>query len=195
MPRVVTTTAAAAGAILSAAAALAGTSFTSTWKAPDAQPGRLAGQKVVSVIMTQDPSLRQGVEHQLALQLTRLGVQGVAAYTIVPASQMKDEAAVRAKLEEQGVQAAVVMRLVGTDQTLNAAPAMYYAGPSYSTFYGGYVKMDRILHVETLIYSLRQNKLVWAAQLKLTNPTDVKKAMAEMVDKVAGELKSQKLLR
>jgi hypothetical protein len=193
---------------LSAAAALAGTSFTSTWKAPDAQPGRLAGQKVVAVIMTQDPSLRQGVEHQLALQLTRLGVQGVAAYTIVPASQMKDEAAVRAKLEEEGAQAAVVMRLVGTDQTLNAAPAMYYAGPSYSTFYGGYwgygwgglydpgyVKMDRILHVETLIYSLRQNKLVWAAQLKVTNPKTVGQAMAEMVDKVAGELKSEKLLR
>ena len=202
------TTAAAAGIVLTAVAAGAGTSFTSTWKAPDAQAGRLAGQKVVSVIMTPDESLRQGVEHQLALQLTRLGVQGVAAYTIVPASQMKDEAAVKAKLEEEGARAAVVMRLVGTDQQINAAPAMYYAGPSYSTFYGGYwgygwgglydpghVKMDRILHVETLIYSLRQNKLVWAAQLKLTNPTDVGKAMGEIVEKVAKELKSQGLLR
>src|SRR5262249_9893152 len=152
------TAAATAGAVLSAAAALAGTSFTSTWKSPDAQPGRLAGQKVVSVIMTKDPSLRQGVEDPPRLEPAPPGGPGVAAYTIVPASQMSDEAAVKAKLEEVGAVAAVVMRLVGTDQTFNAAPAMYYAGPSYSTFYGGYwgygwgglydpgyVKMDRIL--------------------------------------------------
>jgi hypothetical protein len=201
-------TAAVACAVLMGANAWAGTKLVSTWKAPDAQPGRLAGQKVVSAIVIPDETMRQGIEHVLAVELTKLGVQGVPIYSLVPTTEIRDEAKVRAKLEQEGVAAAVVMRVLGRDQQFSGSPATYYAGPSYSTFYGGYwgygwggmydpgyVKMETILSVETLVYSLRQNKLVWAAQVRITNPTDVHKILQELVGKMVSEMKKEGLLR
>jgi hypothetical protein len=59
-------------------------------------------------------------------------------------------------------------------------------GPGYSNFWGGYwgygwgapygtvtggeVRTDYIVSIETLIYSVKQNKLVFGAQSKTTNP-------------------------
>ena len=55
---------------------------------------------------------------------------------------------------------------------------MYWGGPAYATFWGGgyygygwggvyspgYITTDTIVSVEILVYSLKQDKLVWAAQ-------------------------------
>ena len=51
-------------------------------------------------------------------------------------------------------------------------------GGFYGGFYGygwgaayspGYLRTDTIVHVETLVYDLNQNKLVWAGQSKTRN--------------------------
>jgi hypothetical protein len=191
-----------------ATAGCASTKFTTTWKAPDAQPGSLAGKKVVAVIVSQDEALRRGVEEILANELTRLGADGVAAYTLIPTSDIRDEAKAKAKLEEVGAAGAVVMRLVGRDKEVSSSPSMYYSGPNYGSFYGGYwgfgwggvydpgyLRTDTILHIETLVYSLQQNKLVWAGQSQTTNPKDADSLIRELVGQVASEMKKQGLLR
>jgi hypothetical protein len=49
--------------------------------------------------------------------------------------------------------------------------------------------------VETLIYSLEQDKLVWAGQSQTTNPEKVGPFIKELVAKAANELKKQGLIR
>jgi hypothetical protein len=193
-----------------AADAAAGTKFVSTWRAPDVQPGRLAGQKVVSVLVSDDEGLRRGIEHILARELTKLGVQGVPLYSIVPASQVRDEAKVRAHLEKEGVAGAVVMRILSRSlETSGETTAMYYSAPSYNSFYdGGYwgygwggvfdaghVLTEHVFNVETLVYSLGQNKLAWAAHTRTTDPKDARTFMADLVGRVAKEMKKEGLLR
>lgn len=189
-------------------ASYAGTKLTSTWKAPDAQPGSLAGRKVVAVIMTKDDPMRRGLEQILAHELTRMGAQGIEANTLIATEDIRDEAKVRARLEEVGAAGVVVMRLVGRDQEITGSPAMYYAAPTYGSLYGGYwgwgwggiydpgyMRMDNILHVETLVYSLKQNKLVWASQSQTTNPKDADSFIRGLVGKVVKEMKKEGLLR
>ena len=107
-----------------------------------------------------------------------------------------------------GASAAVVMRLVCEDKTLNAAPAMYYGGPNYSTFYGGYwgygwggmydpgyVKMDRILHVETLVYSLPLDTLLWAGVSTTTNPKEAQAFVSQLIERAVKEMKKQRLVK
>ena len=50
------------------------------------------------------------------------------------------------------------------------------------------------IHVEVLVYSLEQNKLVWAGQSTTTNPRGADKLVREVVKKVAAEMKKAGLI-
>jgi hypothetical protein len=98
---------------------------------------------------------------------------------------------------------AVIMRVVSKDQELNYSPgtSWYGAYPQYGSFGGywgygwgmaydpGYLRTDTIVMVETLVYSLVQDKLLWAGQSKTTNPTNIKNFIAELSDGAAKEMR------
>ena len=59
---------------------------------------------------------------------------------------------------------------------------------------GGEIRTDTIVIVETLVYSLGQNKLVWGGQSKTTNPASVDRLIANAAKQVADELERQGLI-
>src|SRR5262245_29500004 len=117
--------------------AYAGTSFVSKWAAKDAQAGSFQGKKVIAGFMSTDEALRRGVEDTLAYELTKRGVQGVPAYSVVPRSEIQDEEKAKARVIGSGAAGAVVLRLVGTQQEFSASSAQYFT-PMYSGMWGGY---------------------------------------------------------
>jgi hypothetical protein len=77
----------------------------------------------------------------------------------------------------------------------------------YGGFWGGYyghgwgsawsaaeIRTDTIIVVETLVYSLSQNKLVWAGQSKTTNPANLNRLIENTAEQVADELVRQGLI-
>jgi len=198
------------GAILASVtlSACATTGFVSTWKAPDATPLQLSGSKVAAVVMIGNEAARRAAEDALAREITARGAQGVAMYTIQPEARPDNEQAVRAAVEGAGVAGAVVMRPVGKEKEDVATPVAY-GGPMYGGYWGGYygygwgspypyggteIRTDTIVSIETLVYSLRQNKLVWAGQSRTTNPTGVDQLVKETSAAVALELQKQGLI-
>ncbi len=188
--------------------ACATTSFVSTWKAPDAKALQLSGAKVAAVVMISNEAARRAAEDALAREITAHGAQGVAMYTIQPEARPNNEQAVRAAVEGAGVAGAVVMRPVGKEKEVVATPVAY-GGPMYGGYWGGYygygwgspyayggteIRTDTIVSIETLVYSLRQNKLVWAGQSRTTNPTGVDQLVKETSAAVALELQKQGLI-
>lgn len=190
--------------------ACASSPFVASWKAPDAGPLEVAGSKVAAVVMMEDMASRRVAEDVLAREITARGAEGVALYAILPDVDPKDEQAVRAALERQNVQGIVAMRPVGTEQQIVVEPIMY-TGPLYGRFWGGYydygwaspwgpivtgseIRTNTIVHIETLVYSLRQNKLVWVGQSKTTNPANVNRLVRDTASKVAKELGRQGLI-
>jgi hypothetical protein len=53
---------------------------------------------------------------------------------------------------------------------------------------------NTIVSVETLVYSLKQNKLLWSGRSKTTNPENVEKMVQELSAATAKELKKQRLI-
>jgi hypothetical protein len=184
------------------------TTFTSTWKAPDAQPvGPLKGKKVIAfVLIRKAPAARREGEDALARQISLNGAEGVAGYTLVDESQVGNEAQARAAVEQSGAVGVVVMRPLALDASTTSAPP--YTGQMYGSYWGGYydygwggawttgseIRTDLIVTVETLVYSLQQNKLIWAGQSKTTNPTRVDAFVRELAVGVADEMKKAGLL-
>jgi hypothetical protein len=197
-----------AAAALSAAGCAA-TTFQSTWKAPGAEPLNFKGKKVAALIVSKEEGVRYGAEDALAREITARGAVGVPAYSVVPKELLQDKEKAKEFLEKAGVVGVVAMRVVGKDQQISSSPATYYGAPYYATFWGsgywgwgwggvydpGYLRTDTLVTVETLIYSLPQNKLVWAGQSETTNPSKVGPFIKELVGKAANELKKEGLIR
>jgi hypothetical protein len=198
------------------AGACAATTFNSTWRAPVATARKFKGKKVAAIVMTADESVRYGAEDSLAREITARGAVGIPSYSLIPKELTKDKDKAKEFLEKANVVGAVVMRVVGKDQQLNAsaggyspAGVGYWGSPVYTSFYGGgfygygwggvympgYVQTDTIISVETLIYSLEQDKLVWAARSQTTNPEKVGPFVKELTAKVAAELKKEGLVK
>jgi hypothetical protein len=178
--------------------ACAGTPFVSSWRAPDAEPLQVRGAKVAAVAMIDQVASRRAAEDAIARELSALGAVGVPMYTIYSDQAPTDEPAARAALEREGYTGLVVFRPVGTEQELVAEP--FYSGPPYAVYWGGYyghgwgIRTYTVVSVETLVYSLRQNKLVWGGQSTTTNPSNVDRLVHDTATKVARELERQGLL-
>jgi hypothetical protein len=70
----------------------------------------------------------------------------------------------------------------------------YGAGWGASYMSGGEIRTDTIVSVETLVYSLKQNKLVWAGQSRTTNPSNVEALVKKLAGATASELQKQGLI-
>lgn len=183
----------------------ASTKFKSSWKAPDAVPVNFQGQKVAALVMLPDEAQRRGVEDELAYALTGRGLVGIPAHRLVPPAEMKDKEQVRARLEKAGVVGAVVMRAIDRQQGVTEDPAAYWVS-NYWTFSGYYswgwggiyspgsVKMETLFTVETLIFDVKADKLLWAAVTETKNPKRVDSFMKDLVSGAAKEVKKQGLV-
>ena len=181
------------------------TTFTSTWKAPGTAPIDPVGKTVAAVFVSRDESKRRPAEDQLAADLTAHGAKGVAAYTILPDALRGDGEAARAALRAAGCNGAVIMRVVGKDQQINYTPGTvmpgYYRGfgPYWGYGWGaayvpGTLTTDTIVSVETLVYSLAQDKLLWASTSRTTNPRNLDKLVNEVAVQTAKEMEKQGLI-
>ena len=186
--------------------ACATTEFDSTWRAPDARPLQLTGKKVCGLVISKNEALRRSAEDAMAREISAHGAQGVPAYTLFDAAEIKDQAKVRAKLESLGFSGIVVMRLAGKETRVNYSPAVY-TGPYYGSFWGGYwgygwgyanspgyITTDQVVKVETLVYSLEQDKLVWAGVSRTVDPTKIDSFIGEIAKAVANQMEKDGLL-
>lgn len=67
-------------------------------------------------------------------------------------------------------------------------------GPAPVVVVPSEVRTVTLVTIETLVYSLRQNKLVWAGRTQATYPDRVTRMVHDTADKVANELQRQGLL-
>ena len=189
--------------------ACASTTFTSTWKAPDAQAVDPTGKKVAAVYMTTDESSRRAAEDILAKKLTERGAQGVASYTIIDSSVASDVDRTKKQLADAGVDGVVIMRVLGekerTRVTYTGAPwgyAPYYR--RWSSYWGfgwgapyspAEVSTTTELSIETLVYSLTRDELLWAGTSRTTDPGKISRLVDEIADSAAREMTRQGVLK
>jgi hypothetical protein len=184
------------------------TTFDSTWRAPEAQPLRLQGQKVVGVFLSKSPVIRRKAEDAMAQEISARGAQGVPAYTVLSDEEVKDQEAAKAKLESLGFGGAVVMRVVGKETQYSYEPGVVWARPYYRHFWGGYwrwgwgvvyepgyLSVDKVVKVETLVYSLVQDQLVWAGVSRTVDPSHIDDFIAELAKAVSEQLEKEGLLK
>jgi hypothetical protein len=187
---------------------IAAPKFTSVWKSPDAEQVSFAGKKVAGLVITKDDSLRVAGEDGLVRELTGRGLTAVATYTIAPKEELVSGERAKGWFERAHIEGVVAMRPVSKEKRETYTEATWI-DPFYSSFWGyygygwasmptyipGYVDVDTFVVVETTIYSVPQNKLVWAAVSETKNPKDLRAFLKDLSSAVVKELHKQGLAK
>jgi protein-S-isoprenylcysteine O-methyltransferase Ste14 len=185
---------------LCAALACATTRIETQWQEPGLAAGQLAFRRVVALAQVDDETTRRVAEDELARVLSSgpgaqaRGMQVEPAYRFIPSAELGDVAALRAKVEAAGYDGAVVLRLVSDQERVTYVPGHYEVMWGAAVRYEpGYTDVDRIVRIETTLYSIREGKPLWSGVSRTLNPRDVRKLVDDVVRAVGAELEEQGL--
>lgn len=181
--------------------------FISTWKAPAAANVSYFGKKVVGLVVSNDLALRMSTEEALARELTGRGLQGVAAYRVIPGEEVKIPERAKAWFEQNGTAGVVVMRLVDISKEQTPSVMVWQNAPYYGSLWSYYPyawgttvvispsRTDTRYVVETLVFDVAGNRLLWAGTSESVNPSDAQSLIKSIVDAAAEQMKKDGLIR
>jgi hypothetical protein len=178
--------------------------FTSSWRSPDASGVSFAGKKVAALVITSDENLRVSGEEELARQLATRGIQGVPTYRIAPREELSSAERARPWFERTGIDGVVALRPVSRDVTYTPA---VWTSTSYSNWWGYYgygwttvidlsgPRTDTTVVIETVIYSVTKDRLLWGGVSTTTNPKDTPTFLKDLVAEAVKEMQKRGLIK
>lgn len=165
-----------------------------SWTDPSLTPETIkAFTKILVVASITDESSKRIAEDKIVAAL-KPGM-GVQAYSYLLPSDTND-AKLDAKLKKDGFDGILLMRLKDVDKTVS-----YTQGTGYGGWYGyrysspGYYSEDKTYYVETNIYSLEPNKLLWSATTSSMNPTKLETTLDAIIAADKAQLIKQGLIK
>jgi hypothetical protein len=178
------------------------TQYVSIYQNPRAGVMDFSGKKIACFVIIPNQELRPAREETVAAELRKRGIDAFAGYTILPGELVKDREKSKEFLKKAGVSGAVLIRLLGdqeqTSQTSPVTTTAWYSQPYYGNFWGywnyGWASTyiyatqwtDRVITLETTIYSIDRDELLWAGRSNTTNPKNITKFVEDLV-KEAGK--------
>ena len=171
------------------------TRFASHWSEPDKLVSIDQLHKVLVVALFKNETNRRHAEDQMVGYLRG---KGVVSYSYLDDDiSAKNEEAIRDKIRGDGFDGAVTMRLVDVDKDITYTPGSISSYPTYYRSFSGYYfrswsyyrNPDRYITtktytVETNVYSLKEDKIIWSGLTETTNPEGVQKMTEEVADVV-----------
>jgi len=175
------------------------TRLAATWRDPNSGP--LHFRQPVVVFVAKSETFRRTMEDKLAAQFPNAS----PSYKVIRDNDVGDGTKILSELDEAGFDGAVIMRVANVDQRITYTPGAYWYGggaPYYSfagywgTAWGypydpGYIQTDQIVSIETQIYSLKNDKLLWAGRSETTDPKSVGKLGDSVIKHIMQELRKE----
>ncbi len=179
--------------------ACSSTKITSTWREPNKEISLNKLNKVLVVALFQNETSRRKAEDQM---VSYFYGKGVASYDYLDKNiSTKNEEAIREKIKNDGFDGAVTMRLLDVDKedvysrgNISRYPAYYNNFSSYYFrnwgYYSnpGYYLTTKTYTVETNVFSIKEDKIIWTGITKTTDPSGVEKMTNEIGKAVFNEM-------
>lgn len=193
-------------ALVAQVAARAAVAFTATFKSINAGGTTFFGKKVAALVISDDDSLRVSGEETLVKELNIRGVQGVASYRIAPKEELRRADTAKPWFEKANVEGIVAVRPVSSESSETYTPATWVS-TNYSTLWGYYGygwgavyvpgsrQRETFVVVETTLYSVPKNELIWATVSQSRNPGTLRDFVQELVKESVKEMQKQGLAR
>lgn len=189
-------------------AACSSTSFVQRWNDPKFKGPKLNRILVIGVI--KQDTKRRSFEQDFASLITTPDRKGIASYTLLPSLKDADSKEdVLAAVKKTGADGVLIVTLLGVSKEKVDVPAsvdyypayggydMYgYYGTSYSRIYRpGYTVTNTTVSIETLLFNVANEKMIWAGKTKSFNSSSSKAIIKELEKLVIGDMQKSGIIK
>jgi len=193
-------------AIAACAAVAHAAEFKETYRAPGIGTQDFTGKKVAALVITDDMPLRMSAEEALVRVLKERGALAVPSYPMIPPEELRDKDRAKGWFERAGVEGIVVLRPVVMERRVRHYPSQW-SSVYYQSLWGYYgygwgaawtpahTSREDTLVVETMVYSVPKDLLMWGGVSEDRNPESVDAYIKELVKDGVNEMKKAGLVR
>src|SRR5262245_17314597 len=183
------------------------TKLETSWTDPTA--ANRTYKKIVVVGVTHRESARRMFEDTFVADLHARSIAATPSYTFAAEGQIDKETAT-AKLREVGADAVIVTRLVDKETVETYYPPTYTSVPeAYNEgWYGyymmgytyeaspGYVEENKIYRIETNLYDVANDKLIWSGltETTLSSGSAPESEIRPLIDTIVYDMEKHKIL-
>ena len=178
-----------------------GTRVIQRWISPDVAHYKF--DHILTICVVKDESTRHEVEDAMAARAQK--GNAFPSYNILEEADLRNKEQARNKILKMGFDGAVVMRPLRVEDRVNYVPGSY--PPYYGTFWGyygwawpalytpDYVYTDKIVQVETTIFSIKDDKLLWITVSETTNPESARDVVLGIAKQIGKEARKRGLMK
>ena len=182
------------------------TKVTSVWVDPEYQGDGIDNVFVVGV--SKDGGLRRIFEDEFVALFKQRGVKATSSYRVLPDEDLRDEKKLDSKVEESGSDTILMTRVIDIRKDTQYIPPDYvYAPPVY--YYGGwhgyynraymvspgYTVEYETAVLETNLYDLKTDKLIWSARSDAPTDGKIGKHIKDFARSIISQLAEAKLIK
>jgi hypothetical protein len=178
--------------------------ISNSWKNPDVTIETARFQTMAVFAMVKDQQMRRDVEEAIVSQMPN--TIAVPSYKMITKEELADINAVKQKLSERGMEGALVLSVRNVNQKTSyyssgMYPSAYYSFGGYYNYAWNYMydpfmysTTNVYVDLEILIYSLKDDKLVWYGESTSVNPEGIQQTISELAVSVKNQLVEDGLL-
>lgn len=193
------------------------TNFSQSYRNPGYE--ETVFKKVMVIAVASDQERRKAFEDALTGAIGSQGGAAQASIEVLPHEEQITEDQLHAAIDDGGFDAVLLSRLMSVDKDTQYTPPKKYNKPrtryypaapawghGYHGFYGfygttfaevhepGYFDTSTTLTLETNLYSVATDELVWTGRSETIDPESIEDARASVTQAVAKKLKEERLI-
>jgi hypothetical protein len=203
---------------LSFAACKPSTEITGSWLNPNTRASNAAAkiETILVTALTGRANVRETVETDLATALEANGFRTLRSIDVLPPTftngKSPDKAELLARIRETKANTILTVALIDKETETRYDPGTYNYAPIprfgfYGTFWGyynnwspmlyspGYYREDKVYFIETNLYDVDTEVLLWSAQSQTYNPSGLNNFSREFAKIVVANMKDEGLLQ
>jgi len=183
------------------------TSVTGQWR-DEAYTG--SPKKALVILVTAKPTVMRLFEDEFAQQLKIRGIDAVPGYSLLPSEGKVEKEEVAAAAGKIGADSLFITRLVDKKSYEVYYPGSVYAGPpgpygpgwgnyysmgySYYSASPGYSYQQDILYVETQLFDVKSEKLIWSVMTETPVQNNLESEVKDFVQVIMKNLSKNRIV-
>jgi len=181
------------------------TDIIGEWQEENYQKGNIEKVLVLGIVNKEKPLLRRNFEDGMRNAFEDAGINATSSMDHMPYDQAIDSTTFEKYFQDLDIDAVVVSRLVGIDQSRNYEAGYLYTIPfnNYYGFYGyyyagiqyanstGYLSQNVVVVLETNIYETGDKKLIWSGVSETVDPDKASDVIRSFSNTLVSKLKQE----
>ena len=189
-------------------ASCANTKISQSWVEPD---NKRSYNDLLIIGVGESQQNRRAYESHFVEELQAKGTEAVASYKLIPNSEKLNRDTVDKAIQGMEIDGVIVTHLVAVDEETIYRPSMdympmygggYYGGlysyyPHVNTYVSrpGYYTTHETYTLETNLYDVESEELVWSARSRTFSPESVSEVINDLTKLLIKDLKEKNLIK